>query len=428
MCELVPERRASSGSTLAYSQEVLRFVTRMVSGWLVLALVCAHAAGAQDQPPAEHHHEMPAATAAAWTWTADANAFFGYNYQQRHFADFSAWESQNWAMLSGERTVGAGRFTVRGMFSLEPFTLHKQGSPQLFQTGESYQNVPLVNYQHPHDLLMALGATYKLPRGRVTYLFGADLVGSPALGPMAFMHRESARDNPQVPLTHHFVDSTHITPGVLTAGAQIGQVTLESSVFRGAEPDENRTNLERPRLDSWSARATWRYGPWEAQFSGGRLHEPEWFEAYDTARLSASLGFNGQVWSRPLVATFIWGENREDTGLNGTADGYLAEWDLRATNRSTIYGRAEVANKEIFGIGGHPKGSPFAHRHNYFLVEALTTGYIRDVLLPGVGRLGVGADLTLYHMPPGLLEYYASSHSFHVFLRWRPSVAVPHVH
>ena len=35
---------------------------------------------------------------------------------------------------------------------------------------------------------------------RVRYVFGADLVGSPTLGPTPFMHRESARNNPQVPI------------------------------------------------------------------------------------------------------------------------------------------------------------------------------------------------------------------------------------
>src|SRR5438093_12276065 len=54
---------------------------------------------------------------------------------------------------------------------------------------------PLIDYQLPHDLLMHLGATYRLERGRVAYVGEADLVGSPALGPIVFMHRDSARDN-----------------------------------------------------------------------------------------------------------------------------------------------------------------------------------------------------------------------------------------
>ena len=178
---------------------------------------------------------------AKWTWTTDANVFFGYNYQQRKFADFAAWESQNWVMLDASAAhAAAGRLTIdrhgcrssrgrsdgwsmpvaiaRARLIRLPGTRPFGGSPQLFQTGESYQQIPLVNFQHPHDLIMGLGATYRVGARAVAYVFGADLVGSPTLGPTAFMHRESARDNPQVPLTHHDLDSTHITPGVLRAG------------------------------------------------------------------------------------------------------------------------------------------------------------------------------------------------------------------
>ena len=112
-------------------------------------------------------------------------------------------------------------------------------------------------------------------------IVGADLVGSPTLGPTAFMHRASARNNPQAPLSHHFLDSTHITTGVLRAGVEVGSFTFENSVFRGEEPDEDRLDIDQPRLDSWAGRVSWRRGPWQAQFSGGRLHEPEWFEPYD---------------------------------------------------------------------------------------------------------------------------------------------------
>src|SRR6476661_9994467 len=87
----------------------------------------------QDDP-AEHQHHPGS---ASWTWATDANVFAGYNYQERHFADFSAWESQNWFMGSGSRAIGRGRVTIGSMLSLEPFTLHDHGSPQLFQTGES---------------------------------------------------------------------------------------------------------------------------------------------------------------------------------------------------------------------------------------------------------------------------------------------------
>ncbi len=359
----------------------------------LLALAASSISAQPDQAAPEPHRHADAAAAGTWSWTSDANAFFGYNYQQRKYADFSAWESQNWFMLGGNRVVGAGRLAVEGMLSLEPFTMKAQGSPQLFQTGESYQRTPNVNYQHPHDLLMALGATYRLERPRVHYVFGADLVGSPTLGPTPFMHRESARNNPAVPIGHHSLDSTHITTGVLRFGVETGPMSFEASTFRGAEPDENRLNVERPALDSWAVRVGWRRGPWQAQMSGGRLHEPEWFEPYNVTRLTASIGFSGAIASRALAATVAWGQNREFNGYDNTDDTYLLEWDLRATGATSVYGRAEKSAKQIFGLGFHPQG--FTHPHFYSHVTALTVGAVRDLPIAGMGRIGVGGDVTL---------------------------------
>ena len=370
---------------------------------------------------------MPPSPPSGWTWTADANAFFGFNYQQRLFADASSWESQNWFMLSGDRSLGTGRLSVVGMASLEPFTMHALGSPQLFQTGESYQQIPLVNDQHPHDLIMALGATYRVEQESFAYAFGADLVGSPALGPTPFMHRDSARDNPQVPLTHHLLDSTHITAGVVRGAVESGPMTFEASAFRGEEPDENRLDIDQPRLDSWSARVGWHQGPWQAQFSGGHLHEPEWFEPYDVTRLTASIGFEGTLVSRPLAATLAWGENRQAVVANGVSDGFLFEWDLRAAAATSFYGRAEITEKELFGLGLHPIG--FAHPHYYSHIDALTLGAVRDLPTNARGgRIGVGADVTLYHMSADAEYYWAGSHSYHFFLRWRPIVSMAHHH
>ncbi len=392
----------------------------------VLLLTSAIQARSQDPDP------------SPWTWSTDANVFIGYNYQQRLFADFSAWESQNWIMVDGSRWAGPGRLTVDAMLSLEPLTvghlvyaggqrLDVGGSPQLFQTGESYQQTPLVNIQHPHDFVMGLGVRYHLQRERLAYSFTAALVGSPALGPTAFMHRESARDNPEVPLAHHSLDSTHITPGVVTAGIEADGFTVEASTFRGEEPDENRWNIERPRLDSWSARVGYQRGAWQAQVSGGHLHEPEWFEPYDETRLTASVSFDGALAGRPLAATAAWGRNIEYNGFNDRADQYLTEWDFRARPMDTVYGRFEFGKKQIFGLGYHPKG--FNHPHAYSKIGALTVGYVRDVVVDRHGRFGVGADVTGYRSSADLTSYYDGSHSFNVFLRWRPNrSSMGHVH
>jgi hypothetical protein len=395
----------------------------------VIVIVALKSAAQEPTPGVDHVHQPGTADSSqpSWSWMTDANLFFGYNYQHREFRDQSAWESQNWFMLEGSRPFGRGQLQLEGMASLEPFTMRGIGSPQLFQTGESYQGGPLIDRQHPHDLLMELSATYRLRRGAVTFLAGAALVGPPALGPTPFMHRESARENPQAPLAHHYLDSTHITPGVLTGGVELGRLTLEGSWFRGEEPDEHRLNIARPWLDSWSVRGQWRRGPWQAQVSGGILHKPSWFEPYDIPCLTASIEFNGSLRSHPLAATLAWGENRE---IHGILDGYLLEWNAGLTSHSRLYGRAEAVAKDLLDLG-FPDPPGIISLHRISRVAALTLGYVHDMSEAPWGRLGIGGDATFYRVPDNMLDYYGTApHSFHVFVRYRPrsSNSMGHAH
>jgi hypothetical protein len=400
-----------------------------------------------DAPPADPHaaHQHGVTTTSrAWTLTGDANVFVGFNYQNRRYFDFAAWESQNWVMGTAARPVGQGHLMLHGMLSLEPLTIGRYvyrvddgdrfdpgGSPQLFQTGESYNGLPLAGYQHPHDLFMGIGATYERQHGRLTYVAGADLVGSPTLGPTPFMHRESARDNPQVPLSHHLLDSTHSTPGVVRGGVRISEWTVEASAFRGQEPDENRYDIDAPRLDSWAARVGWNKGGWRAQVSGGHLHDPEWFSPYDQTRLTGSLEFAGTIWSKPATMAAAYGQVLEYTAYRPLSRGGLFEWDVRLARTLTTYGRAELVRKEVYGLHIHTPDMP---PHPTFLsdVGAITFGAVKDLRMLGLdrlGRFGIGGDMTLYDMSMDLEPIYSGSTSFHVFLRWRPAVtSTPHVH
>ncbi len=86
-----------------------------------------------------------------------------------------------------------------------------------------------------------------------------------------------------------------------------------------------------------------------------------------------------------------------------------------------------AAEKERFGLGLHPIG--LAHPHYYSHIDALTLGVVRDLPTnPRGGRIGVGADVTVYHMSADAEDYWAGSHSYHVFLRWRPSLSTAHHH
>ena len=103
----------------------------------------------------------------------------------------------------------------------------------LLATGETADGVThLVDRQHPHDLFMELSASYSFAHGEdETFFLYGGLPGEPALGPPAFLHRFSGMDNPEAPISHHWLDSTHITYGVVTAGFVYRGWKLEGSIF-----------------------------------------------------------------------------------------------------------------------------------------------------------------------------------------------------
>jgi len=353
---------------------------------------------------------------SGWHWNAHGNVFVGMNYQHRKFTDFKTFESQNWLMATGAHTAGAGRLTLSAMVSLEPFTLKKIGSPQVFQTGETFQGAPLIDYQHPHDLFVALGAAYVRSAGVWKLSVEGDLVGAPALGPEPFMHRSSTRDNPQAPLSHHQLDSTHVTPGVLTFGVSRDDAGVDASWFRGREPDEKRTDLDLGALDSWSIRGHWTSGAWNAQVSGGHLTNPEITSpGRDITRLTASIAYTRMAGAIATALFVVWGENRE---AHGPMDAYLFESEIEWLGRNYLYSRAELVTKDILNAAGNdPLG--FIDFHPLSRVGAFTLGYTHDLNGSDRGRLGLGGDVTMYYVPPNLKDNYGGPISMHVVLRYR---------
>jgi hypothetical protein len=305
------------------------------------------------------------------------------------------------------------------MWSLEAFTLKDIGSPQVFQTGETYRGGALIDYQHPHDLIMGAGADLRVPAGRTSVLLGLDLVGSPALGPPVFMHRPSAALNPQSPLGHHHLDATHITPGVITGGLQAGEWTMEGSWFRGREPDEDRLDLDLGALDSYSVRLSWTRAAWSAQASAGWLTEPELVTPYDAKKLTASLAYtrNGLAW----MAAF--GQKRE---IHGNLEAYLFEAVWQARPRDAFYTRLESVAKDILDVGFHPVGTFHPHRQSQ--IAAATIGYVREIVRTRAGAFGLGGDVSGYVVPSNLKDGYGSPLSLHAFVRYRLRPAATHPH
>jgi len=183
------------------------------------------------------------------------------------------------------------------------------------------------------------------------------------------MHRTSGMDNPEAPITHHWLDSTHITFGVVTAGVVLDKWKLEASAFRGREPDQRRFDIEGPKLDSFAARLSWNpIRELSMQISAGRLHSPEQLEPnVDEDRVTASATYampfgEGNLWS----TTAAWGRKMQRPG--DTLDGFLLESALVFQKTYTLFARAERVeeNELLQAVPG------FDHR--VFTVNKLSVG------------------------------------------------------
>ena len=128
--------------------------------------------------------------AGQWDWMLHGEIKVGFNHQGGP-RGIGKGESQNWLMVMGERGAGPGRLILRGMFSAEPLTTPHGGFPQLFQAGESYRGIPIIDAQHPHDLFMELAVSYTVPltEGASIFFYG---------GPVAEPLRE------RIHLNRHF--------------------------------------------------------------------------------------------------------------------------------------------------------------------------------------------------------------------------------
>jgi hypothetical protein len=311
--------------------------------------------------------------------------------------------STSMGMLMAEHRPSWGRIQLKTMFSLEP-AMDARGYPNLFATGETADGEPLIDRQHPHDLFMELAGRVdvNLADGTTVFLYGGP-VGEPALGPSAFMHRASAANNPEPPIAHHWFDSTHITYGVVTAGVSSRRWQLEASAFRGEEPDEHRWNIETPRLDSWSVRATLNpSAKWALQASYGEIQEPEALHSgQDERRFTASVHYTN--WGRlSAMAAF----SAKDRVPGGTLTAWLGEvtYDFDFEGRNSLFGRIEnVANDELFPDHDDPL------HDQTFRVTKFQAGYARHIPLTDLLSLRLGASGSAYLKPDALDMAYGDT-------------------
>ena len=312
------------------------------------------------------------------------------------------------------------QFGFRAMASLDPVIERGFGYPLLYQSGEEFGGQPIHDRQHPHDLISELAITFshKFDDKRSFYLY-AGYPGEPALGPPMYLHRISGMNNPDAPIGHHWQDATHITFGVITAGFSFGKVKIEASTFKGREPDENRFNFDKPKLDSFSARLS--FNPtknWAFQISHGYIKNPEQSEpdVRILRRTTASAIYNKMYDDdHNWATTLLWGQNY----ANGErSNSFLAETNYDFF-KNAVFGRFETVQKS-----GHDLVLPAPFdEHEMFNVSKFAVGYVRDVVKDKGIDVGIGGMVTANFNPSSLTPVYVgTTHGgWQVFLRFRPS-------
>lgn len=379
-----------------------------------------HASSGTGWQPASVAQNMWMTSLGNWELMAHGTIFVTYNQQGGPRGAGKA-ESVNYLMTMEQHRLGTGRLLFRQMFSAESLTSPHPGFPQLFQTGETYHNQPLVDHQHPHNVFAELSALYSVPiNENVSWLVYGGPAAEPALGPVTYIHRASAAELPAAPLGHHLQDSTHTSFGVVTTGVVVDRFKIEGSAFNGREPNEKRYTIQLAALDSWSLRAS--VAPtrnWTAQYSYGRLMHPEAAEPGNEKRQTASVEYNRPLSKGNWASTFVWGrKHKEIDGSNQNS--YLLESTLNFMRRNYAYTRLELLDKdELF---------PEAPVHPSFRIGAYTFGGVRDLVQNHIAQIGLGADLTFYSKPAALNPLYgANPVSFRIFLRLRPGLS-RHMH
>lgn len=343
----------------------------------------------------------------AWNFMFMGQAFVN-DTQQSGPRGADKFFSTNWFMGSAERRIGRGSFLFDLMLSLEPATITDRRYPELFQTGETAFGKPIVDGQHPHDLFMGIGFHYAYALGGNTILEAYFApVGDPALGPPAYPHRASAFELPQAPLGHHWQDSSHIVNEVATIALKRRWLRLELSGFHGAEPDENRWNIDAGAMDSWAARfSVFPSANWMAQVSAGRLTHPEAAEPGDVVRSTASVHYTRPLGEGDWSSSFIWGRNHKTANLRNT-NSYLFETLVPVRRSNFLTGRWELVDKdELFSNDPVLQAQLASTVGTTFRIGAYTFGYTRDFhLLPCI-ESGLGGNFSAYTLPAAIKPFY----------------------
>ena len=298
-------------------------------------------------------------------------------------------------MLTYDTPLSANkRLSVDVMGSPEQWTVGDKGTPQLLQTEH-------VDSMHAHDTVMALEFRDVVMLGgaqHLTFLFAPR--GEAAIGPVPFMHRESAEGNPDAPLGHALQDGFHDVSTVFGIEYQFARTTVEATAFSGQNiswplpmhsPDSYGLRVNQDIDDHVSVGASYADAllPDDA---GGAEHNQ-----FISAWLTTSHRIDGNT----LKSSLIWGQSRDGHGavLNSFLEEAVYQWGM-----NKFYGRAEILQltpeQLDLAIAGGDADAKW--------VKALTVGYERTLLENDRFSLFAGGSFTRDFIPADFKPAYGS--------------------
>jgi len=201
--------------------------------------------------------------------------------------------------------------------------------------------------------------------------------------------------NPIAPISHHWLDSTHISFGVITSGIAAKRWKAEASLFNGREPDEARLGLDVAALDSFSGRVTaLPTAQLALQLSAAHLEQAEAGVGSqpptDLRRITASA-----IYHRPVGRDRVWattialGQNSETSIIPGgvlplRTHALMIESSITSSEPHSLFGRFDLVSKPADDLHIHELIA------EVFTVAKLQGGYLHSLnewkgLTPGVG-------------------------------------------
>jgi hypothetical protein len=357
----------------------------------------SHSAAEAHPPLPDMNMPMPGGAEANSGAMIRLNQFMLYSHTSGARGQSRLTGPGMWMLMYDKDLSSRNHLSVDIMGTPEHLTIGDRGTPQLLQTEN-------VDAMHPHDYIMALEFRDSLTlnvdkKERLTFLFAPR--GEAAIGPIPFMHRESAEGNPDAPLGHALQDGFHDVSTVLGVEYQFAGTSIEATAFSGRDivwplplhrPDSYSVRANQEIDDHLSIGASYADALLPEE-SGGAEHNH-----FVAAWLSASY----LIGQNTLKSSLVWGRGRAAHGapLNSFLEEALFQW-----GRNKFYNRAEILQitpdqLELVVPSGHAIPE---------WVEALTVGYERTVFEKAGLSLFAGGSYTKDFVPADFNPSYGSN-------------------